>query len=195
MSLKENISMVKEELSSEEKFFEQAVVTERFVKKYKNVIISLIVIVVLVAAANMAYEINISAKRENANKALASLMKNPNDQNALSELKDASPNLYDVWKYSNALISKDSDALEKLKNSKAILVDDLVKYELAKDEASLENYALKQDAIYRDLALVEAAVMLINKDKIQDAHNMLQKISKESSVYQLANALLHYGVK
>lgn len=152
-------------------------------------------IVVLVAAANMAYEINISAKRENANKALASLMKNPNDQNALSELKDASQNLYDVWKYSNALISKDSDALEKLKNSKAILVDDLVKYELAKDEASLENYALKQDAIYRDLALVEAAVMLINKDKIQDAHNMLQKISKESSVYQLANALLHYGVK
>lgn len=195
MSLKENISMVKEELSSEEKFFEQAVVTERFLKKYKNAILSLIVIVVLVAAANMAYEINLSTKRENANKALALLMKNPNDQNALSELKDASANLYDIWKYSNALSSKDMDTLDKLKNSKAVLIDDLVKYELAKDESSLENYALKQDATYRDLALIQAAVILINKDKIQDAHNMLQKISKESSVYQLANALLHYGIK
>ena len=35
MSLKEELEMVKEELSSEEKFFEKAVITEKFVKKYK----------------------------------------------------------------------------------------------------------------------------------------------------------------
>jgi len=35
LSLKQDIEMVKEELNSEEKFFEKAVLTERFVKKYK----------------------------------------------------------------------------------------------------------------------------------------------------------------
>ena len=37
VSLKENIEMVKNELNSEEQFFEKAVQTERFVKKYKKV--------------------------------------------------------------------------------------------------------------------------------------------------------------
>jgi hypothetical protein len=38
LSLKENINMVREELNSEEKFFEKAVITEKFVKKYKNLL-------------------------------------------------------------------------------------------------------------------------------------------------------------
>ena len=47
MSLKDNIEMVKEELNSEEKFFERSVITERFVKKYKNAIIASVVVIVL----------------------------------------------------------------------------------------------------------------------------------------------------
>jgi len=47
LSLKENIGMVKEELTAEEQFFEKAVVTERFVKKYKNVMIGSLVVIVL----------------------------------------------------------------------------------------------------------------------------------------------------
>ena len=35
LSLKTDIEMVKDELTSEEKFFEKAVVTEKFIKKYK----------------------------------------------------------------------------------------------------------------------------------------------------------------
>jgi len=39
LSLKTDLEMVKDELTSEEKFFEKAVVTEKLVKKYKKVII------------------------------------------------------------------------------------------------------------------------------------------------------------
>jgi len=43
LSLKNNIEMVKEELNSEEKFFEKAVITEKFVKKYKNLLIGSVI--------------------------------------------------------------------------------------------------------------------------------------------------------
>lgn len=195
LSLKDNIDMVRDELNSEEKFFEKAVVTEKFLKKYKNIILSSLVAVVVVAGANMAYDINKANKIATANAALATLSKNSNDQNALSQLKDASPSLYNVWKFSYAVSNKDLDALEKLKNSDVAIVEDLVKYELAKDEVELEKYALKQDAIYRDLALVQSAVMLLNNNKIQEAHNALLKISNESPLHKLALSLLHYGIK
>lgn len=58
MSLKNDIEMVREELNSEEKFFEKAVVTERFIKKYKNVIIGSIAAIVVVVGANIAYDMN-----------------------------------------------------------------------------------------------------------------------------------------
>lgn len=195
MSLKENISMVKEELNSEEKFFEKAVMTERFVKKYKKMMIASVVAIVVFVSANLAYEANENSKITAANIALSKLKVDAKDINAVNELKTLSPGLYDVWRFSQAVANKDIKTMKSLKDSKTLIVSDLVKYELAEDAASLEEYASKQDAIFRDLALVRSAVVLINVNKIDEAHNKLLKISKESSLSKLASALLHYGVK
>ena len=195
MSLKDNISMVKEELNSEEKFFEKAVMTEKFVKKYKKIMISSVVAIVVIVAANVIYDANENSKITAANTALTKLSKDAKDANALSELKSSSPELYDVWVYSQAIANKDLETIKKLKSSKTLIIGDLAEYESAEDVSAYDNYASKQDAIYRDLALVQSAVILLKENKIDEARTRLLKISRDSSLSNLSQTLLHYGIK
>ena len=53
LSLQQELQMVKEELTSEEKFFEKAVVTEKFVKKYRKPLIGVVVAIVLIVVGDM----------------------------------------------------------------------------------------------------------------------------------------------
>jgi len=198
LSLKNDIEMVKDELNSEEKFFEKAVITEKFVKKYKNLMIGSAVALVLVVGGSVAYDMNKQSKIDAANAALSLLQKDSKDSTSLAQLKVLSPNLHDVWLYSKAMADKDVTALAQLQNSKALIVSDLVAYELAqnkKDTSALNSYAMKQSSIYKDLAQVQSAVILINSGEVQKAHDKLSTITEASSLYRVAKALLHYGVK
>ena len=190
--------MVKEELNSEEKFFEKAVMTEKFVKKYKKLMIASVVAVVVLVGANIGYTINEQNRLDAANAALVKLNVDSSNAVVMAELKNLSPALYDVWKYSQAVANKDTAALEQLKNSKSILIGDLATYNLAsesKDLSALNAYTMKQDAIYKDLAQVQSAVLLMNSSKMDEAHEKLSMISIDSPLAQVANALMHYGVK
>lgn len=198
MSLKDNIGMVKEELTSEEKFFEKAVVTEKFVKKYKNIIIGTVIVIVLYVAGNIIYNIKKQHTLQEANVALLVLKKNPKDSAALKKLQSLSPILYDMWLYSQADADENVKELEKLESSKALMLNDLSSYEVAQnlqDEKKLQAYTEKQGAIYKDLAQVQVAILLMNEGKIQEAHENLRMISIDSPVATVAKALMHYGVK
>ena len=198
MSLKNDIEMVKEELNSEEKFFEKAVITEKFIKKYKNIMIGSLAVIVIGVGSNIAYNMNLKSNIESANKSLAILQKDSTNTQELLNLKKHSPNLHDLFLYSKAMADKDIATLEKLKNSKAPILNDLVKYELAQDSNnvnSLNEYTLKQDAIYKDLAQIQSAVILMNNGKIDDAHEKLSLVNQQSSLGKVAQLLLHYGVK
>jgi len=190
--------MVKDELNSEEKFFEKAVMTERFVKKYKKPLIGVVATIVLIVIANFAYVASEQNRIESANETLTKLQKNPKDEVALARLESLSPELHDVWVYSQAIAQKNAADLEKLKNSKALLVGDAASYEAAEykeDLAALESYSERQKAIYKDLAAVMSAVLLMNEGKIDDAHDKLEMIGANSPLAQMASALMHYGVK
>ncbi len=190
--------MVREELSSEEKFFEKSVITERFVKKYKNVIIGSVVAIVIVVVVNIAYEMNKESTIAAANKSLNELKSDMSNKTALSQLKLLSPDLHDLFVYSKAIADKDIKTLDSLKSSKAMLIGDLASYESmqnTKDASKLNNYALKQDAIYKDLANVQSAISLMNEGQNDKAHEKLLLISDASSLSKVAKALLHYGVK
>lgn len=198
LSLKNDIDMVKEELNSEEKFFEKAVVTEKFIKKYKNVLIGTVAVIVIGVGANIAYEINKDATISEANQVLMNLSVNPTSDADIQKLQSLSPALFDVWSYSQALSNKDIEALKKLQNSKTILVSDLASYEVAQslnDVTALEAYTSKQESIYKDLAQIEAAVLLLNENKTDLAHQKLSTINQDSSLFKIATALQHYGVK
>lgn len=198
MSLKNDIKMVREELNSEEKFFEKAVMTERFVKKYKKYLIGGLVAIVVVVAANIVYDINNESKIKEVNKALAALNVDTQDAEALLTIKSLSPDLYDAWLYANAVIKKDMKSMKELTKSSSMMIGDLASYEVAqdaKDAKLLDSYASKKDAVYRDLALVQSAIVYMSNSEIQKAHDRLAQISPQSSLKNVANALMHYGVK
>ncbi len=198
MSLKNDLDMVKEELNSEEKFFEKAVITEKFVKKYKNLMIASVIGVVILISANIAYDVNKQNTKDAANAALVELMNDSTNAAALTRLESLSPALRDVWVYSQAVVSKDTAALESLKSSKDVIISDLASYELAvesKDQAKLESYALKQNSIYKDLANIQSAVIFIQSGNTVKAQEKLSLISIDSSLAQVAASLMHYGVK
>lgn len=195
MSIKNDIEMVKEELTSEEKFFEKSVMTERFIKKYKNLIIGSVIVVMLLITGKIGYDANEESTIEAANVALSQLLVDNNNEKALEELKDLSPNLYDAFIYSKSMVDKDMQSLEKLKTSNALVISDLATYETAKNSETLEEYALQENAIYKDLAKVQNAIILINTGKIEEAHEKLLLISETSSLSKVSKALLHYGVK
>jgi hypothetical protein len=148
--------------------------------------------------ANVIYEINSANKITAANYALTSLQENDKNSTASSELQILSPELYDVWRFSQAMANKDLSILKELQNSKALLISDMAKYELAQNEQSvkmLDSYALTQDAIFKDLALIQSAIILMNENKIDEAREKLSNISNSSSLTELSKALMHYGVK
>lgn len=198
MSLRENVEMVKEELNSEEKFFENAVKTEWFVKKYKTLLIGGIIVIVLAIGANIAYDAKVRSDVERANSALRLLNADGSNKKAQTELKSLNPDLFDAWQLSQALKNSDTEALASLKDSKAIAVGDIARYQnavLNKDIKALEDYSMAPQAIYKDLALFELAVLLIREDRVDEAHAKLQSIAKESPLYRYAQPLMHYGVK
>lgn len=198
LSLKNDINMVREKLNSEEKFFEKAVMTEKFVKKYKKFLLGGLVAIVVVIAANIAYDINKESQIKEVNKALAILEEDAQNSDALKSIKTISPTLYDAWIYSNAVVKKDMLSIKKLTSSPSMMISDLASYEIAqdaKDAKLLDEYASKKDAVYKDLALVQSAIIYMSKAETQKAHDRLAQISQESSLKNVANALMHYGVK
>jgi len=198
LSLKNDLDMVKEELNSEEKFFEKAVITEKFVKKYKNLMIASVILVVIFISANIAYDINKQNTKDAANVALLELMNDSTNAAALGRLESLSPALSDVWVYSQAVVSRDIAALESLQGSKDVIISDIASYELAvesKDKSTLDSYALQQNSIYKDLARIQSAVLLIESDNTAEAQEKLSLISIDSSLAQVAASLMHYGVK
>jgi len=198
LSLKENIEMVKEELNQEEKMFENAVKTERFVKKYKTPLISTVIAIIVVLVGSSLYKANVESKMEASNAAYSTLLVSPQDADARQVLKENNLALFDAWKFQVAIANVDEKTLEVLKTSKNDVVADLATYELAtikQDSAALNSYAQKSNSILKDMALLNEAVLLMKKDKIEEAHACLAQINDKSSLKQTAMMLQHYGVK
>ncbi|MDO9207817.1 MAG: tetratricopeptide repeat protein [Sulfuricurvum sp.] len=198
MSLKENMQALKEELNSEEKFFESAVRTERFVKKYQKPMIASVVVLLLALGGSVGYQSYQESKNKRANEALNTLLSNPSDQSAMKALADNSSSLYELYTLSKALREKDANTLKTLQSASSPEVSDIATYEsavLANNANALEAYSKKQGSLYQELAIIELAVLRIQKGDSKAANASLGLIKEDSAIYPLAQMLSHYGVK
>ena len=190
MSIKDDVNYIKNELSSEEKFLESFVKTERFFKKYKKLIVVLIISVIV---GSIAFLVKTKLDEKNlyeANIALSNFLENGN-QNSLDELKEKNRDLYEIALY--------LDAKNEFKNADINLkyLKELLDFQVAllnSNQSELDLVSKKADFLLKDYAIFNQALILVNNQKYAEAREILGKISQDSRAFELATLLKHYLV-
>ena len=185
MAIKENISYIKQEISTEEKFFESFFKLEKFYKKHK---IKIILVIGLIIIGIIAYSINDYLQKEKSlkvNTAFNEILANKNVNKNLNILKEDAPKLYQI-------------ALYKIGKSKTINITylkELTSLQNAiknNDLKTINNLILSNDLLLKDYAFFYKAVLLTYKKEYKKAIQILNQISENSEVNQLKTPLLHY---
>ena len=187
MSLKENVSFIKDEISTEEQFFENFFKVEKFYKKYKKVILSSIGLVVVgligLTVSNIVSEQNLNS----ANDAYGKFLLNNEDKVALEELKSANEELYKIALFQTGKGESGSTDIA--------YVSDLVAYNNAvakNDLIALDGMIMKQDFLLKDFAIVSKTLILIEKQDYKKAKETISRIDEKSRVLPLSNMIKHF---
>lgn len=190
MSIKDDVNYIKNELSSEEKFLESFVKTERFFKKYKKLIFGLIILAIV---GSVVFLVKTKLDEKNlyeANIALSNFLENGN-QNSLNQLKEKNRDLYEIALY--------LDAKNEFKNADINLkyLKELLDFQVAllnSNQSELDLVSKKVDFLLKDYAIFNQALILVNNQKYAEAREILGKISQDSRAFELATLLKHYLV-
>lgn len=188
MSLKEDVGYIKNELSSEEKFIENFVKGERFFKKYKTLIIAVVVILIIGLIGFTVKKTIDNSNKHDANIALSQFLEN-GDEKALETLKNKNEKLYEVVLFLQA--KKDN----KIASIELPLLKELVKFQTATASNNIEelnSLSMQNDFLLKEFALFNKALILVNEGKYEEAKKELSQISQTSKAYELATLLNHY---
>jgi len=187
MSLKENVSYIKDEITTEEQFFENFFKIEKFYKKYKKVIIATVVLAV-VAVVGMGVADYIEEKNSvAANDAYSKIIIDNSDKSSLDALKNANEKLYNIALFQ---ISKD-----KTTASNVEYVEDIAAYNSAVakgDIVALDSMIMKQDFLLKDFAILSKTLILIDKKEYKKAKETIARIDEKSRVLPLSNMVKHF---
>jgi len=187
MSLKENVDFIKQEISSEEKFFENFFKLEKFWKKYKLIIIISLVAVFGYFIGNSVLKYINEQNAINANIAYNKLLSNPNDKKSIDILKEKNKVLLDLALYK---IAKDNT----LKND-ILYLKQISLYNLAiknNDIKALNNLIFDSNFVLRDYAIFNKALILSSQKSYTKAKSALELIPEDSNIKSLSNMLKHY---
>ena len=189
MSIKENVDYVKTGLSSEEKFLESFVKSERFFKKYKTLIFAFVIIIIVGIIGFFIKENLAQSNKLKANIAFNQVLENSNNAQALATLKDKNPQLYDIALYLQA--KKEA----KVAQINVPLLKELSKYQTAlanKNISELDNLSMQNDFLLKEFAIFNKALLLTNEGKFNEAKTTLALIPQTSKAFELAKLLNHY---
>jgi hypothetical protein len=194
LSLKDNIDAIKKELSAEEQFLESVVRAEGFWKKYKKIVISLAVLLVVLALGKVLYDYMKEKNLNESNSAYLTLQQNPDDKSALESLKSKNPKLYELFIFSNGIKNTDASKLEALSAdiSDPVLKDLLTYQKASLSKKDISSYSMKQNALLKDFALVEEVYVLFKDGKSKEAKEKLAQIPESSQLNQIAQSFKHY---
>ncbi|MDY5556721.1 MAG: tetratricopeptide repeat protein [Helicobacter sp.] len=190
MNIKQNVDYIKEEMQNDEKMLESALRLESWFRRNQKPLIALVVILVLFGigySANTWYQANtqqkISNYYENALKG---------DESAITALKESKSNLYDLYRFKQALKNNDTESLKALESSKDSIIAQFAKMQNASLEKNLTALNSKDSG---DLGYLQAAFLEIQAGNMQKAKEILSKIKNDSPIKELANTLAHFSIK
>jgi hypothetical protein len=185
MSLKENVKFIKDEISTQEKFFEGFFKLEKVWKKYKVVIVSssIIAIALFIGIAINNY-LTIQKNIKN-NIAYDKLLEIPNDKNAIIVLKKSNPKLLAIANYvNNKNIVVNVEFLEQIsKFNKAIQINNI---------NNIDKIFLDSNFLLKEYALFQKSLSQTIDKKYENAKKTLALIPTNSAISQLSNQLKHY---
>jgi len=185
MSLKEDVNYIKKEISAEESYMESVFKIEKIFKKYKTSIIGIVSVLIISIIGFYVSAYYTEQNKIQANIAFNTLLKNPNDKEAMAVLEAKNPKLYEIAQY-------------KLNDTKVIDVEffkELAQYTKAIESESIEglnNVTQKQEFILKDFALFNKALIQAQESKFVDAKETLNLIGLKSEVAPMAKMLEHF---
>ncbi|TQR33096.1 hypothetical protein DMB92_03825 [Campylobacter sp. MIT 99-7217] len=183
MALKEDLNAIKKELNTEEQLIENFIKGERFFKKYKYIFFVLIVALICYGifsyVSNLMHEQNI----QKSNQIYSELIKDPNNEGNLQELKKVNPNLYAIFILSHSQFFNDTE--DKIKEAVQLKINPLLKDILALSLNENSQFLVSYNKLLQ-------AFELLKEDKVQEANIILSKIPLDSRLNEIANNLRHY---
>lgn len=203
MSIKNNIKQIQEEFKGDEKILESAFKLERLYYKYKYILFAIIAILVVWFAYHEFSSYQKDKKAIATTQIYNQLIKDPNNQALLDDLKANSKDLFDLFEYSQAMKNADTQKLKSVIDSRSGIDKnpDIIKIMADYQYSSyLKNYQGLENATntgMKDLALLQEAHLLQQNSKTQQAQNLLNQIihsTLPSPSLQIAVLLKHYGV-
>ncbi|HEB9431304.1 TPA: hypothetical protein RZK50_000444 [Campylobacter coli] len=187
MGLKDNLKAVKAEINTEEQFIENFIKGERFIRKYKLYIFTLIAILIVWFAISFIGGKIDQYNVEESNKIYTNLLKNPNDKVLLEQLKNKNTNLYAIFLMKE--LAKDINNTE-IKGQLQTLSTHSDTNHLLKNIASL---SLGEKSIFlKNYDKILQAYRLLGEGKIEQANILLSQIKDDSALSQIAKNLKHY---
>jgi predicted negative regulator of RcsB-dependent stress response len=187
-----DVKELKEEIKEEETFLLKLFQLEKFVKKYKNYLIALAVLIVL---GVIGYQVNNYLKTQQlikTNTAYNKLLKNPNDKEALKVLKE-NPKLFNLFLLHTS--NNDIKKLEIVAKENGV-VGNIAKYQIAVlkgDKEAIRNYSMTINSVYKDLALLNLIRLEVQNNNHKKAQELLVQI-KDPDIAKFAQGILHYGI-
>ncbi len=188
MSIK--IKDVKEEFTADEQMLISAFKLEKFYKKHKIKIFSIIALILLAFSINQISKYIKQNRLNSANEAYLTLLKDSKNSEALNSLKEKNPILFELYSYNQAVKNRNLKELDNLKKSKNNIISDISNYHLA---------VIKQidvsSKLYNDMAIVNNTNLLIKRGKMIEARNQLALIDEKSPLYNISKIIKHYTIK
>ncbi len=194
LSIKNNLDYIKSEFSNDSQLLENTLKLERFYKKYKYIIWTFFVVVIL---GGISYLIYIKHTEQNAQKysvVYTQLKDDANNSNLRDELKNGNKKLYDLFLLQQAFKNGNISDFEELKNSNNILISSLASYYIGSFERDISVLKGVDKYTLGDLSKLQQAFLLINENKINDAKLVLGEIPQESNLGEFAKLLTHYMI-
>lgn len=198
MSLKDDLTSVKNEFNAEEQMIEGYIRSERFFKRYKKVFIGVGLAFLLGALGYVGMTIYNDHNKKIANEAYVILLKDPQNKKAREDLEHANTKLYHAFIFAEAMSKNDLKTLTHLATLNEPIISDIASYQsaiLSGNVVAIKQYAMKQGAIFKEFSILVEAKSLLDSGKNEKAREILGKIPYESSLKEIALMMEHYTLK